>query len=741
MANIKEKKLVNVISEFVVSGTDYNLGNISLANIIFLAKKDKENFYEIPKADYEILGEDTSNKILRIEQEYLKDKVKIQIIENYQLKSSAYITDLPNINNLKEHYNSLVADFTFLSSIIKQRYAYSDTKDQSLLFPELKVNESWIKTESGFRAFNLEISFDNEVANAIKEINDFLYLKEKEFAGILENYLILAQSGGNASFLQGHVPRNFSRTEATMNDLYYSAVNKYVVGDVVELAGYHTSGDGGNHTRKISASDDGSGVRLVSGLWANVLHDGEVDVRWFGLKANDLSAIDSNSRALEKILNNNLIAFFPKGTWYVRNLVLNKNIITIKGITEEPAYIDRVNHSILHTNKSDFISTYATGEFCVNATGVIFESGGQYVGKCFYRAGTGGEFTSHFHKVGIRGFYYGFYTGGYSSSSALEIFSARFCFYGWYAGQNANNSTAHKIDLIHNAFGISMWGLQTKISVVHCGGGNLPEDLVGSLEYLFQVCGSNVDAVYVEGYGGTVRTNMYIIAVPKLGGGYGQKFSNIAFPRSGDFANAGHVLFLGKYVGYNQSISCDLIIDSCSSPPLPNKLKTALGYAFIPNIKSEEYIDGTNPIDYGISLYKTVLPQGTGNFELTFEPTDFKQTILNIGLDDVDYSIYDKNSKRLRVQEAGFYSLTVEFTDITHIDGTIQVLVREADGSENYTPVKLNTITGNNRTTGTLFFSHYGFNSVNMMIEGTTRVATSKARVILRRISRIKNPQ
>lgn len=100
--------------------------------------------------------------------------------------------------------------------------------------------------------------------------------------GTLEQYMHAAENGGNANSVQGYVPRNFKRTEDTIADLVSSASSKYRIGDIVELNGYHTAGDGAGHKRKIESADDGSGVQLANGLWANIVHNGEVNVSWFG---------------------------------------------------------------------------------------------------------------------------------------------------------------------------------------------------------------------------------------------------------------------------------------------------------------------------------------------------------------------------------------------------------------------------------------------------------------------------
>ncbi len=55
-----------------------------------------------------------------------------------------------------------------------------------------------------------------------------------------------------------------------------------VVGAVITVGGYYNVMDYSNHKRVIATADDGSGVKLENGLWANILHDGHVNLKWMG---------------------------------------------------------------------------------------------------------------------------------------------------------------------------------------------------------------------------------------------------------------------------------------------------------------------------------------------------------------------------------------------------------------------------------------------------------------------------
>ncbi len=115
----------------------------------------------------------------------------------------------------------------------------------------------------------------------------------------LEQYLITAENGGNAEFLQGYSPAHFQKVENTINDLIAST--KYSVGDVVEVLGYYTKGDGAGHQRqkKPEGYNGTDAVIGVDGSVWGIVHNGEVNVSWFGAKGN---GITDDTVAIQKAL-------------------------------------------------------------------------------------------------------------------------------------------------------------------------------------------------------------------------------------------------------------------------------------------------------------------------------------------------------------------------------------------------------------------------------------------------------
>lgn len=112
------------------------------------------------------------------------------------------------------------------------------------------------------------------------------------------------------------------------------------VGNIVEVLGYYEAGDGAGHKRIIANEDDGSGVQLNNKLWANVIHNGEVNVSWFGAKGD---GVTDDTSAFEKAMN------------YINTIYIDKNI-----------FVDRMElkDNITIYGKKIFINTLKYEDNC-----------------------------------------------------------------------------------------------------------------------------------------------------------------------------------------------------------------------------------------------------------------------------------------------------------------------------------------------------------------------------------------
>ncbi|MGL5796919.1 MAG: glycosyl hydrolase family 28-related protein [Cetobacterium sp.] len=109
------------------------------------------------------------------------------------------------------------------------------------------------------------------------------------------------------------------------------ASKQYQDGDVVQVLGYYTKGDGAHHLRKISNVDDGSGVRLENGTWANIVHNGEVNVSWFGAKGD---GVTDDTEPFERSFKYNKSIYVPSGNFIITRTLPNVETLSIRGARE-----------------------------------------------------------------------------------------------------------------------------------------------------------------------------------------------------------------------------------------------------------------------------------------------------------------------------------------------------------------------------------------------------------------------
>ena len=91
-------------------------------------------------------------------------------------------------------------------------------------------------------------------------------------------------------------------------------------GNVVEVLGYYQAGDGAGHKRKIENEDDGSGVQLANGLWANIC-EREISLKMLGCRKNDEVDVKFNSL----INNDNQMTIIVDDYYIVANNIKFKN--------------------------------------------------------------------------------------------------------------------------------------------------------------------------------------------------------------------------------------------------------------------------------------------------------------------------------------------------------------------------------------------------------------------------------
>ena len=192
--------------------------------------------------------------------------------------------------------------------------------------------------------------------------------------------------------------------KTTVNDIEELKMSDFPVGKVVEVLGYYSAGDGAGHKRIIKAEDDGSGVQLNSGLWANIVHNGEINVLWLGCKKEDESFFTGNSELVNKITSKiGSCIFFPNGNFYFKNIIINdyvnligesrENTILIQsGVIENIGTTYLTNHSFIQgfeksstgTEQGNcynsirnltITSSSSNGQSGINGIGFVSESG------------------------------------------------------------------------------------------------------------------------------------------------------------------------------------------------------------------------------------------------------------------------------------------------------------------------------------------------------------------------------
>ncbi|WP_368910736.1 glycosyl hydrolase family 28-related protein [Proteus vulgaris] len=85
----------------------------------------------------------------------------------------------------------------------------------------------------------------------------------------------------------------------------------FSIGSIISMAGYYNPFDNAQHYRVISDTDDGTGVQLSNGLWANIIINSDACVDWFGARGDEIT---DDWWAIDKAINASLSTKF-QGDW------------------------------------------------------------------------------------------------------------------------------------------------------------------------------------------------------------------------------------------------------------------------------------------------------------------------------------------------------------------------------------------------------------------------------------------
>jgi uncharacterized protein YukE/arsenate reductase-like glutaredoxin family protein len=170
----KEITMIQGQSDYDISGID-----IAIAKFFYRMKQTDvqatTNFEDMASGDYTIRQSNNSKTLVIQNQNILDNGEAIQICYVVDLTSSKYETDFEvDINTLKTRYNEAVDDIHRLWEYIKTTGMVADDLSIDLILPKLKVDQLWVRTETGYKGVSL-----TDAEGMIKDIID-KYSEEKK---------------------------------------------------------------------------------------------------------------------------------------------------------------------------------------------------------------------------------------------------------------------------------------------------------------------------------------------------------------------------------------------------------------------------------------------------------------------------------------------------------------------------------------------------------------------------------
>ena len=144
------------------------------SNVFSTDKKGRELFKLIANGDYTITTEGT-NTFIVINNAILDGVLSLQIGYELNTLSGKYeVHSDPDINILKDKYNTLVDDFKNLWDYVQKQTLVSDTLSMELILPKLENGETWVYKDNEMKATFLYDAIE-ELKKSVEDVKtDFM---------------------------------------------------------------------------------------------------------------------------------------------------------------------------------------------------------------------------------------------------------------------------------------------------------------------------------------------------------------------------------------------------------------------------------------------------------------------------------------------------------------------------------------------------------------------------------------
>ena len=174
-SNFKSDKFVEVLQEFKIikNQNTYSIGSINLTDVFFFVKNENENYKILSTGQYQVVG---TNLIID-DPAVISQNTDIQMTRVLSITASKYITDIVNLNALRDHYNILVDDFIKMMEFLRKSGIKSDSSSMNYVFPLLEEGQVFMKKGLGFEG------------KQIMDINTELQIQMNKALAIFETYI------------------------------------------------------------------------------------------------------------------------------------------------------------------------------------------------------------------------------------------------------------------------------------------------------------------------------------------------------------------------------------------------------------------------------------------------------------------------------------------------------------------------------------------------------------------------